>query len=102
MISIRARRKIAEIGIALLAFILLVAVLAILESGKQVGFAESFVHWLWALPVFLAAWFLLEYVGTKVMGLPFWQRFPAAIRIVWLVGLIVLFAALVLAMVQSH
>ena len=105
MIAIRTRRKIAELGIALVVFIVLVvlvAVLTLLVSQKQVGFAESFVHGLLALPVFLGAWFLLEYVGTKVIGLPFWQRLPAAGRVVLLVGLIVALALLVLAVVHSH
>ena len=70
------------------AYVLLVAVVAMLFPQARMSFVSSFGWWLAAIPVGLVTYAAFEFLSTKVLELPFWKHMPSWMRILLLVMLI--------------
>ncbi|MFZ5503423.1 MAG: hypothetical protein ACOY3V_07870 [Pseudomonadota bacterium] len=88
------------IGIVVAVFFSIVGALAWLLPEKGATYTEAFLKWLVAIPLSLVAWLALEWVGTTLLSLPFWQRMPSFARVTLLVVSIVILIAAVIVVVQ--
>ena len=85
----RSRQRMKVIGIIVAIYFAIVAVLTWLLPEKSATYSEAFLRWFVAIPLFFVAWFTLEWLGTKLLSLPFWQRMPSIVRVTLLVVCIV-------------
>jgi hypothetical protein len=96
----RTNQRMKVIGIIVAAYVSIVGMLAWLLPEKGATYSEAFLRWFVAIPLFFVAWFALEWVGTKLLSLPFWQRMPSVVRVTLLVVSIVVVIITVIVTVQ--
>jgi hypothetical protein len=96
----RTNQRMKFIGIVVAAYVSIVGVLAWLLPEKSATYLEAFFRWFVSIPLFFLAWFVVEWVGTKLLSLPFWQRMPSVVRVTLLVVSIVVVIVAVIVTVQ--
>jgi hypothetical protein len=99
----RTNQRMKVIGIIVSAYVSIVGVLAWLLPEKSATYSEAFFRWFVAIPLFFVAWFALEWGGTKLLSLPFWQRMPSIARVTLLVvSLVVVIIAVIVTVRLVH
>ena len=98
----RTYQRIKIIGMFVAIFGVLVGALAWLLPQNSSTYLQSFSIWLVAIPLLLVTWFSLEWAGTKLLSLPFWQRMPSFVRITLLVVFIALIFGAIFAALAQH
>ena len=93
-------QRIKIIGIVLAVYVSIIGTLAWLFPEKSASYSEAYIRWFVGIPLFLVAWFALEWFGTKILNLPFWQRMPGIARVTLLVVSIVIVTIAAIAAVQ--
>jgi len=83
--SQRTRQRTKVIGISVASYVFVIGVLAAFSPNHSASYTETFFKWFFAVPVFLLTWFVLEWVGTTLLSLPFWQKMSSIARITLLV-----------------
>ena len=96
----RTHQRLKVIGIVAAAYISIVGVLAWLLPEKNATYSGAFLRWFITIPLFFMAWIVLEWVGTKLLGLAFWQRMPSIARVILLVVSIIIVILAVIVTVQ--
>ena len=56
------------------------------------AFDASFAKWFIGLPIVLITYAMLEWLGSKLLALSFWEKMPSAVRVLLLVFIIALVA----------
>ncbi len=97
----RTYQRIKIIGMFVAIFGVLVGAIAWLLPQNSSTYLQSFSIWLVAIPLLLVTWFSLEWAGTKLLSLPFWQRTPSFVRITLLVVFIALIFGAIFAALGS-
>lgn len=90
MIAIKTIRRVRSFLAVLSIFVLIVGCFTLVSPVRDYTFSHSYVWWLVGVPAYLGVWFVLEWCGTFLLELPFWQKMPSVLRIIFLVLLIVL------------
>jgi ABC-type dipeptide/oligopeptide/nickel transport system permease subunit len=91
------------ISIVVAVYISIVGVLAWLLPENDATYWEAFLRWFVDIPLFFTAWLALEWLGTKLLGLPFWKRMPCIARVMLLVaGIVVVIIAVIVAVQFIH
>jgi hypothetical protein len=85
----RTHRWVRGSSLVLLALVGVAAMLGLLFPQNGGTFWESLRWWIVGIPIGLVAWLGLEWCGTTVLGLWFWQKMPSAVRVLLLVAIIV-------------
>lgn len=99
----RTHERMKIIGVVVAVFFSIVGVLAWLLPENGATYSEAFLKWLVVIPLFLVAWLALEWVGTTLLSLPFWQRMPSFARVTLLVvSIVILIVAAIVAVQFVH
>ena len=86
----RTHQRVKVASLVLLALVAIAAVLSLFFPHNGGTFWQSFRWWVVGIPIGLVAWLGLEWCGTTVLGLAFWQKMPSLIRVLLLVASIVI------------
>ena len=97
----RSRQRVLAAGSALLGYSGVVLVLALLFPGQPESLFQSFLRWLIGIPLTLVAWAALEFLGTRVLELAFWERIPSPVRVLLLAFAIFAMVVAVVAVTAS-
>jgi hypothetical protein len=100
MVAIRTLRVLKGVGIIGASFLALVALLALLAPVQHRSLWAAYVHWLWALPLGLVIWFVLEAIGTKALSHPAIEGLSSPVRV--LIVVLVSSLCVVLALAVIH
>ena len=82
------------------AFVAIVAGVAVLFRSPAPSYGQAFLALLVGLPVVLLIWCMLEISGTKFLSMPFWQKISSTARISLLVLVIVTFVVGVIVILR--
>src|SRR5690242_9313073 len=100
MFAIRTRRSIKVIAIAVGCFLAIVGVIALVAPGERT-LAQAYAYWLWALPLGLVVWFLVETAGTWFLSRSGFARMSSPMRVAVASGAVVAVVGLAVAAVHA-